>query len=124
MLFDRYGQRMTMTIDGIITMAAPAVMLLAISSHSVVICAIGLCVTGLSYSFQPPVTSSVVSSFYGTEHFSLNYSIANLMMIPASFTATIGGALLTFTGSYFAPFLLLLVFSVISFGLNLSIRHG
>ena len=64
------------------------------------------------------------SPFYGTEHFSLNYSIANLMMIPASFTATIGGALLTFTGSYFAPFLLLLVFSVISFGLNLSIRHG
>lgn len=124
MLFDRYGQRITMTIDGIVTIIAPAVMLLAISSHSVAICAVGLCLTGLSYSFQPPVTSSVVSSFYGTKNFSINYSITNLMMIPASFGATIGGVLYTSTGSYFAPFALLLIFSVISFVLNLSIHHG
>ncbi|MGN0371586.1 MAG: MFS transporter [Enterocloster sp.] len=124
MLFDRCGQRVTMTIDGIVTIIAPAVMLLAVSSHSVAICAAGLCLAGLSYSFQPPVTSSVVSSFYGTKHFSINFSIANLMMIPTSFAATIGGVLYTSTGSYFAPFLLLLVFSVISFVLNLSIRHA
>lgn len=124
MLFDRCGQRITMIADGIITMIAPAVMLLAIYSHSVAVCAVGLCLTGLSYSFQPPVTSSVVASFYGTEHFSINYSITNLMMIPASFAATIDGVLYTSTGSYFAPFALLMVFSVISFILNLSIRHG
>lgn len=124
MLFDRYGQRMTMTIDGIVTIIAPAAMLLAISSHSVAICAAGLCITGFSYSFQPPVTSSVVSSFYGTKNFSINFSIANLMLIPASFAATIDGVLYTATGTYFAPFVLLLVFSVISFVLNLSIRHG
>lgn len=124
MLFDRYGQRLTMTIDGIITIIAPVVMLLAISSHSVVICAVGLCLTGFSYAFQPPVTSSVIASFYGTKHFSINFSIANLMMIPASFVATIDGVLYTSTGSYFAPFALLLVFSLISFVLNLSIRHA
>lgn len=124
MLFDRCGQRITMTIDGVVTIIAPVVMLIAIHSHSVAICAAGLCLTGLSYSFQPPVTSSVVSSFYGTEHFSINYSIANLMMIPTSFVATIDGVLYTVTGSYAAPFALLLVFSVISFMLNLSIRHA
>lgn len=124
MLFDRCGQKITMTIDGVVTIIAPVVMLIAIHSHSVAICAAGLCLTGLSYSFQPPVTSSVVSSFYGTEHFSINYSIANLMMIPTSFVATIDGVLYTVTGSYAAPFALLLVFSVISFMLNLSIRHA
>lgn len=124
MLFDRLGCRVTMTVDGIITIIAPIVMLAAIASHSVVICGAGLCLTGLSYSFQPPVTSSVVASFYGTKHFSINYSIANLMMIPTSFVATIAGALYTGTGSYFAPFVLLLLFSIISFILNLSIRQA
>lgn len=123
-LFDRCGRRATMTIDGVVTIAAPVVMLLAIATRSVAVCAVGLCLTGLSYSFQPPVTSSVVASFYGPKHFSINYSIANLMMIPTSFVATIDGVLYTATGSYFAPFLLLLVCSVLSFALNLSIRHG
>ena len=84
MMFDRCGQKRTMLIDGIITIIAPVIMLIAVREKSVILCGIGLCVTGLSYSFQPPVTSSVVASFYGMKHFSINYSITNLMMIPAS----------------------------------------
>lgn len=123
-LFDRYGQRYTMNIDGVITIIAPLVMLAAIAGKSVVLCAAGLCLTGFSYSFQPPVTSSVVADFYGTKHFPVNYSIANLMMIPTSFAATAAGALYGSTGSYAAPFGMLLLFSIVSFFLNRSIRHA
>ena len=80
MMFDRCGQKRTMLIDGIITIIAPVIMLIAVREKSVILCGIGLCVTGLSYSFQPPVTSSVVASFYGMKHFS-NYSITTLMMM-------------------------------------------
>lgn len=73
MMFDRCGQKRTMLIDGIITIIAPVIMLIAVREKSVILCGIGLCVTGLSYSFQPPVTSSVVASFYGMKHFSINY---------------------------------------------------
>ncbi len=123
-LFDKAGQRATMTIDGVVTIIAPAVMLIAVALHSVPLVALGLALTGFSYSFQPPVTSSVVASFYGPKYFSINFSVANLTLIPTSFVATIGGMLFTATGSYFMPFLLLLVFALISFMLNLSIRHA
>ncbi|OON85968.1 hypothetical protein BXO88_10095 [Oribacterium sp. C9] len=123
-LFDKIGQRKTMLVDGIITITAPVLMLLAISMHSVPLVAIGLAVTGISYAFQPPVTSSVVASFYGAKNFPANFSVANTTLIPASFVATIGGVLFTSTGSYIAPFVLLLVFSVVSFVLNLSVKNA
>ena len=119
MMFDRCGQKRTMLIDGIITIIAPVIMLIAVREKSVILCGIGLCVTGVSYSFQPPVTSSVVASFYGMKHFSINYSITNLMMIPASCVATLVGVLYTKTDSFSVPFMVLIVCAVFSFFLNI-----
>lgn len=123
MMFDRCGQKRTMLIDGIITIIAPVIMLIAVREKSVILCGIGLCVTGSSYSFQPPVTSSVVASFYGMKHFSINYSITNLMMIPASCVATLVGVLYTKTDSFSVPFMVLIVCAVFSFFLNIGIKN-
>ena len=123
MMFDRCGKKRTMLIDGIITIIAPVIMLIAVREKSVILCGIGLCVTGLSYSFQPPVTSSVVASFYGMKHFSINYSITNLMMIPASCVATLVGVLYTKTDSFSVPFMVLIVCAVFSFFLNIGIKN-
>lgn len=123
MMFDRCGQKRTMLIDGIITIIAPVIMLIAVREKSVILCGIGLCVTGVSYSFQPPVTSSVVASFYGMKHFSINYSITNLMMIPASCVATLVGVLYTKTDSFSVPFMVLIVCAVFSFFLNIGIKN-
>ena len=123
MMFDRCGQKRTMLIDGIITIIAPVIMLIAVREKSVILCGIGLCVTGGSYSFQPPVTSSVVASFYGMKHFSINYSITNLMMIPASCVATLVGVLYTKTDSFSVPFMVLIVCAVFSFFLNIGIKN-
>ena len=46
---------------------------------------------GLSYGCSPPISSAFVSVFYGTKHFAMNFSIANTMLIPTSFTATLAG---------------------------------
>ena len=123
MMFDRCGQKRTMLIDGIITIIAPVIMRIAVRETSVILCGMGLCVTGLSYSFQPPVTSSVVASFYGMKHFSINYSITNLMMIPASCVATLVGVLYTKTDSFSVPFMVLIVCAVFSFFLNIGIKN-
>ena len=123
MMFDRCGQKRTMLIDGIITIIAPVIMLIAVREKSVILCGIGLCVTGLSYSFRPPVTSSVVASFYGMKHLSINYSITNLMMIPASCVATLVGVLYTKTDSFSVPFMVLIVCAVFSFFLNIGIKN-
>lgn len=122
-MFDRYGRKRTMLIDSIITIIAPIIMLIAVKEKSVILCGIGLCATGLSYSFQPPVTSSVVASFFGMKCFSINYSITNLMMIPASCVATIVGVLYTKTASFSVSFMVLILCAVLSAILNIGIKN-
>ena len=52
---------------------------------------------------------------FGSRTFSLNFSLASLNAIPASFFPTIMGSLQLINNSYALPFLVLLVTSVINF---------
>ena len=122
-VYDALGRRRTMLISNLITIAAPLVVLLAVIGNSLPLCVVGLCLTGICYGFSPTISSAFVGAFYGTKYFSSNYSLANMMLIPSSFAATLGSALLTSTGGYVAPFLMLLAFAVVALALNLSIRR-
>lgn len=120
--YDSLGRRTTMITANILTIVAAAVTLLAVFIHSLPLCIVGLCLTGISYGSCPTVTSAFSASFYGQKHFSTNYSITNFNLIFASFIATFSNSLLISTGSYTTPFILLLVLSVCAMGLNLSIK--
>ena len=122
-IFDGLGRRKTMILASLLSLLAPAVTLVSVLTHSVPLCVAGLCLTGISYGFAPTISSAFVSTFYGTKHFAMNFSIANTMLIPASFAATLGSSLVSSTNGYIAPFLMLLAFALIGFGLNLSIRR-
>lgn len=123
MMFDAAGRKVTMLTGNIITIIAPAIILLAVMQTSVPLCVIGLCLAGLSYGFSPSISSTFTMSFYGTKNFATNFSIANTLLIPASFVATLAGELITRTGSYTAAFILLLALAVCSLLLNFSIRR-
>lgn len=122
LLFDMLGRRKTMILANLITIVAPLVVLISVYNNSLGLTVIGLCLTGISYGCSPTLSSAFTSTFYGTKCFSSNYSLANTMLIPASFVSTLASVLLTVTGSYIAPFVMLLAFAVIALGLNLSIR--
>ena len=122
-LFDAVGRRRTMLIGNLITILAPAALLVATLLSSVPLIIAGLCLAGLSYGFSPPISSAFILSFYGQKNFSMNFSIANTMLIPTSFVATLGGSIVSSTGSYVGVYVLLLVFSVISLLLDLSIKR-
>lgn len=124
MIYDKRGRKICMLIDGVLTTTAPLLILLALNIHSLIICIAGIIAAGFSYSFQPPITSSVVAAFYGNKYYSSNYSIGNLNIIPASVIATISGILISNTGSFIASYVMLLVLSVISFILNRSISKS
>ena len=55
--------------------------------------------------------------------FSLNFSVMNFNLTGASFVATAASVLLTQTGGYAAPLVLLLVLAVAALALNLSIKR-
>ena len=122
-VFDALGRKKAMLISNGLTILAPIVTLGAIQMGSVPLCVAGLCLTGVSYGCAPTISSAFVGTFDGPPHFAMNFSIANTMLIPASFTATLASALAGSTGSYVAPFLMLIAFAVVGLALNLSVKR-
>ncbi len=122
-LFDFAGRRITMLAANLITIFAAAITLVAVFIDSLPVCIIGLCITGISYGSCPTVCSAFVAAFYGRKHFPTNFSVINFNLILASFIATASSNLLSSTGSYTAPFILLLCLSIAALVLNFSIRR-
>lgn len=121
-VYDALGRRTTMLASNILTIVAAGITLVAVQLHSLPICIIGLCLTGLSYGSCPTMTSAFTASFYGQKYFSVNYSLTNFNLIVAAFIANFSNSLLISSGSYTAPFVMLLILAVCALGLNFTIR--
>lgn len=121
-LFDRAGRRKTMLTASVVGVFSSATLLLSTVFASQAILVIGIVVTGLSYGFMPPLSSGFVGQAYGEKNFPLNFSIANTMLLFASFSATVSGWLYGQTGGYVTVFVMLLVFSVAGSAIGLSIK--
>ena len=123
-VYDALGLRKTQYIASAAGIAAPALTLIALLTGSLPLGLAGLCLCGISYGFCPTLTAALVGGFYGQKHFSLNFSITNLVLIPAAFISTLTAYLNGQTGSLLASFGLLTAFSVVGLFVNLSIRKA
>lgn len=121
-VYDSLGRKITMLASNILTIFAAGLTLVAVQTNSLPLCIVGLCLTGLSYGSCPTMTSAFTASFYGTKYFATNYSLTNFNLIVASFIATFSNSLLISTGSYTAPFVMLLILAVGALGLNFTIK--
>lgn len=120
-ILDRFGWQKTIPIVGLLALLAITSLLAATMTKSLLLLMVGILATGLSYGFMPPLSSAYVAAVYGTRHFSLNFSIANTMLIFSSAFAAIGGSMVTYFGG-FRPLFILLFASIILgnfFGLSL-----
>ena len=121
-VFDKMGRRFTMLAANILTIFAAGMTLLAVSIHSLPLCIVGLCLTGMSYGASPTVASAFTSAFYGQKYFASNLGVVNFNLMAASFIATACSTLQQSSGGYTAPFVLLLVLAVSGLALNISIK--
>ena len=121
-VFDKMGRRFTMLAASVLTIVAAGMTLLAVSIHSLPLCIVGLCLTGMSYGASPTVASAFTSAFYGQKHFASNLGVVNFNLMAASFIATACSSLQVSTGGYIAPFVLLLALAACGFVLNISIK--
>lgn len=122
-LFDAVGRKITMIAASALTVVAAGTTLLSVSIGSLELLIVGLCLTGLSYGTSPTISAAFTAAFYGRKHFATNLSISNFNLMAASFVATACAALMTASGGYTAPFLLLLALSVAALLLNLTIKR-
>lgn len=120
--FDAVGRRTTMIASNVLTIVAAGVTLIAVMLHSLPLCIIGLCLTGLSYGSCPTVCSAFTLGFYGQKHFSVNYSLVNSNLILAASIASVSNNLMLSFGNYTAPFVLLLSLAFVALILNFTIR--
>ena len=121
-VFDKMGRRFTMLAANVLTIFAAGMTLLAVGIHSLPLCIVGLCLTGMSYGASPTVASAFTSSFYGQKHFASNLGIVNFNLMAASFVATACSTLWQQTNGFTAPFILLLSLAVAGLVLNISIK--
>lgn len=122
-LFDLVGRRGTMLLANGLTIAAAVVMLTAMNTAALPLLIAGLCLVGGSYGSCPTISSTFTSSFYGAKYFSLNFSVMNFTLIPASAIATVAGGLVESSGGFAAPLMLLAGLSVVSLVLDCCIRR-
>ena len=122
-VYDIIGRRATMISANILTIAAAGITLIAVMNNSLILCVVGLCLTGITYGSCPTISSAFSSSFFGLKYFPVNYSITNFNLIVAAFIAAGSNSLFISTGGYTAPFIMLLALAVVALGLNFTIRN-
>ncbi len=120
--FDWLGCRKTMFAAALLTMAAAAVTLISVVTGNLALCIVGLCLTGLSYGASPTTASAFTAAFYGSKYYATNMAIMVFNMMGSAFIATLFGSLLTVTGGFTVPFMVLLAMATGALGLNIFIR--
>ena len=121
-IFDVIGSRKTMICANILTICAAAVTLVAVFANSLVLCIVGLCLTGVSYGSCPTITAAFTSTFFGMKYFSNNMAIMTFTVMVGSLVATASNKVLEITGGYTAAFLMLLALTFVALVLNMFIR--
>jgi OFA family oxalate/formate antiporter-like MFS transporter len=123
-VFDVLGCRKTMLCANVLTIGAAAVTLTAVSVNSLLLCIIGVCLTGMSYGACPTITAAFTSTFYGMKHFSNNMALMTFTVMVGSFVATASNKVFEATGGYTATFIMLLALTFAALVLNLCIRKS
>lgn len=121
-VFDAIGRRKTMISANILTICAALVALIAVSYDSLVLCIVGLCLSGMSYGSCPTITTAFTSSFFGMNNFSGNMALMTFTSMVGSFVATASNKVLEATGGYTTTFVMLLALTFIALILNAFIR--
>lgn len=120
--FDNFSLRSTQILASSMAILAPTAAFVAAWSGSLWLGIVGICLCGFAYGFSPTLSAAYSIAFYGSKHFALNLSLMNLILIPASFFATLAGQLVTQTGAYLWPFGILIGLSVLGLAVNLSVK--
>ena len=123
-IFDIIGCRKTMITANILAICAAGIILVSIYTNSLVLCILGLCLTGMSYGSCATLTAATTSFFFGMKYFSGNMALMTFNVMVASFIATGANKVLELTGGYEAAFIMLLSLTFVSMVLNIFIRKS
>lgn len=120
MLFDKLGVQKCIFMIGGISILTVLGIYFGYQTKSFLLYVVSACLLMVVYGGNATTSPAIIRTLFGSRTFSLNFSLASLNAIPASFFPTIVGSLQTINNSYTYPFLVLLIVCVINFGLALA----
>ena len=120
-LFDKIGRGTTMLLIVVSFLLGVGALFASLQGSAVLLVA-GFVLIGLGYGGGPTMGAAVIKAFYGKENYPVNFSVANLNLLVASFASTAAGAMFDATGSFATIFALLFVLLAVAFLALLAIR--
>jgi OFA family oxalate/formate antiporter-like MFS transporter len=122
-VYDKLGIRTSMLFTSLYMIVASAALLGACILGSIPLMVVGFIFTGLGYGGSPTTSSAFASGFYGMKHFSMNYAVVSLGMIPGAVLGPfLAGNLFTSSGGYLSSFIAMFAFSVVGIGFSRLIK--
>lgn len=121
---DHLGWKTTMFIDNGVIILAGVLMVLGNGVNRFPLVLLGMLMAGICYGGGVTIQASLVRSFYGDRYYPINFSVCNLVSIPAAIIGPmISAALVDAAGGAFGPtFIMVIVMGLISLGVNFLIR--
>ena len=127
-LFDRFGNRMTMMIVAGCLIVSSLLMMAGVMWQYYPLIIIGLPFTGLGYGGAPVVASAYVNCCYGSKNYASNLSVANLSVMVSSIAGPVlSGSLQDMSnGAFEGSFVAIGVMGVIAFIIAFFVKkyHG
>jgi len=121
--YDLLGRKATMLIISLIMVISSGVLLLSLSTGNISIMTAGFVLTGFAYGGIMPTNSSVVGRLYGMKNYSLNFSILNTCIIPASFGGPyLAGIVQSASGSYAGMAIVMIACGVLALFVSLRLK--
>ena len=112
-LYDRIGLMKTKVVYGAFNFLGPLCVVFALLLSSVFLGVAGLGMCAFAYGFTPTTNSVFAARFFGTKYFPVNYAVINMILIPASFTATFVGWIKDMTGEFLSAFIVIAVLATV-----------
>lgn len=121
-LFDRIGRAKTMLVICSLFLVAISTTLTGLLTNTFSILVAGYILSGVAYGGITPSNSAFVSSFFGRNHFALNFPVLNLNLLIASIASSVAGSLYDSSRSYNTSFYLMIVLVIHGSAASLFIR--
>ncbi len=124
LLFDRKGYAFSMTVLVFLMLLGQVLLLGNTALKSFPLLILGFILTGLSYGGCANNNSAFINRIYGSRYYSMNLSLVNLNILPASYASTLSGILFDRFGGYTQTFILTTIGSALGIFLFLAVYRS
>jgi OFA family oxalate/formate antiporter-like MFS transporter len=113
-LFDTLGSKRAMLAVNILLLVAGLLLLIALKSGIFPLLLCGFVLLGIDYGGGPLMCAEYTRKVYGSKYFPVNFSIANMNLLAASFSSAFSGMMFDYTRSYVSMMLFLIILGILA----------